>query len=127
MFIHEYIVFPLYSPPIPIPHISPILLVATCRQALFYLSVLLFLKKDRFCLFKITIQGVSLQRFHAYMYCNFNWFIPSTHIELILKQGERLDSAVSAGRYPRFSATFVEKAVFSPLNVWVTLTKIRWA
>jgi hypothetical protein len=48
------------------------------------------LKKDRFCLFKITIQGVSLQNFHAYMYYNFNWFIPGTHIELMLKQGERL-------------------------------------
>jgi hypothetical protein len=36
-----------------------------------------FFKKWHFCLVKIAIQDISLWCFHAYMYYNANWFIPS--------------------------------------------------
>jgi hypothetical protein len=68
-------------PPTTFPHIF---LPSTAahpppRQDPFCPTVLWFCKRKKWylCLFKITIQGVSLWHFHVYMYYNLNWFISS--------------------------------------------------
>jgi hypothetical protein len=57
---------------------SPLPLVPTPRQDLFYFLVICFWgEKSHFCFFKIFMQRVPLCHFHVYMYCIPKWFIPS--------------------------------------------------
>jgi hypothetical protein len=76
IFIHECIIFHHIHPPIPCPYVLPPTLVLTTTQDLFYLPILCFCKRH-FCLFKISVQSISLWQFHVYRYYSPNWFIPS--------------------------------------------------
>jgi hypothetical protein len=72
IFIHEHIIFPLYSPsytfclqPPPTPCTRAYPHAGTVLH-----SYSLFLKKRYFCLYKIAIQRVLLWNFHVCMYYN---------------------------------------------------------
>jgi hypothetical protein len=77
----------IFTLPYPFPTSSPSH-GATPRQDLFHPPVLWFCKRKKkesqFCLFKITLQGVSLWHFHLYMHHNPNWFVPSIFLLSIL-------------------------------------------
>jgi hypothetical protein len=59
IFIHGYLIFPLYSPSFTFFISSPLPLVPSPRQEQFYFPVLFMKKKRHFCLFKIALQGVT--------------------------------------------------------------------
>jgi hypothetical protein len=59
IFIHEYIIFPLYSPSYTLFLYLPSPIVTIPRQDLFHLPFSIF-EKSHFCLFKIATQEVSV-------------------------------------------------------------------
>jgi hypothetical protein len=76
LFIHEYIIFLLYSPSYTASIYPRHHWCYPLRRTVLPLRSLFF-EKRYFCLFKIAIQGISLLHFHVHMYYNLNWFMPS--------------------------------------------------
>jgi hypothetical protein len=76
IYIHEYIIFPLYAHSYTILLYPPPSTGTNPQTGPVLFPYFQFLKNRHFCLLEIAIQGVSLWYFHVCMYHNLNEFIP---------------------------------------------------